>query len=184
MTICPESQKDTNSSSTVKSDSFSAAKMTGTKSDWKKRLQQKKLLQTLIHSLKNMKLSLGKQLHCKFITYNSLPTKNCSFNFSIETENELKKIRDNHATCLADIPVGVGTQYNEAMHKKINMFFQNRATITYETAEALVMTAIFGHNNRKGAYKHLQEEQIVAGNESFSTHASENFKKRQKIITR
>ncbi len=103
--------------------------------------------------------------------------------FSLDTEKELKKIRDNHAECLANIPPGIGTQRNESFHKNLNMLFYNRTTVTLETALALLSTVFFAHNDREKAYTRFQEPHNLEGT-STNTHTSDNFKEREEMPVR
>ena len=62
------------------------------------------------------------------------------------TVNELTKLRERHATCLADIPPKFGTNLNEALHRKINTFFRDRRVISLEKALSLLICLLATHN--------------------------------------
>lgn len=70
--------------------------------------------------------------------------------FRDKTIEELRKLRDKHAGCLANIPPRVGTQRNESFHRKINQFFHERRIIGFELGHSLLKLIVYNHNLKKG----------------------------------
>ncbi len=67
-------------------------------------------------------------------------------NMRDSTLKELNGIK-RHAACLANIPSGIGTNRNEALHKNINPYFKT-ARLGVQVAYALLFLLFWIHNNR------------------------------------
>ena len=71
------------------------------------------------------------------------------FIYRDKTKEELRKLRDIHAGCLANIPPRVGTQRNESFHRKVNQFFHERRIIGFELGHSLLKLIVYNHNKKR-----------------------------------